>query len=241
MRKKIVFAAAAACAAALVIGSAVWLNADQSNEGVLFCVNGEPVYEEEVRFAVEKERLTVRNHIMAENDVESGEFSWDAEYGGKPALAYLEENVLEDCTENKIIQIVAREVGVADEIDYPSIKAMNEEDTEVRSDRTQSGQVIYGNTSYKEADYYDYVLSNLEQQSYYRLVENGTLEISEEEVQEIYEQNRDSLDEAGLDESAAETLGLQQKYADYIRQRTDEAIIENMDEGGMREVLEEVK
>lgn len=228
-------------AAAVLLAVIIWVSAGRQQDGILFYVDGEPVYTEEAEFAVDKERLTVRSQIMSEYDVEGADFSWDAEYGGKQALEYLEETVFADCTENKIIQIVAREVGVADQIDYPSLKAMNEKDTEVRKQRTESGQVIYGNTSYGEADYYDYVLSNLEQQSYYQLVEDGTLKISDEEVQEIYEQNKEALEESGLNEETAKTMGLQQKYAEYIQQRADDAIIENIDEGGMQEVLEKVK
>ena len=211
-RKKYIFVAGVAAIAVAVLAG-VWLYMSAGDEEILFYVDGEPVYREEVEFAIDKERLTVRNHIINDNDVESGEFSWDGEYGGKKAIDHLEETVLEDCKRNKVIQIVAQEVGVADEIDYPSLREMNEEDTETRKERTTSGQVIYGNTSYKEADYYDYVLSNLEQQSYYQLVEDGTLDITEEEIQQIYEQRKEELDAAGLDEETAKTIGLQQKYA----------------------------
>lgn len=242
LKKRTKYALAAGGAAVIILAAAaVWWNLSSRDEGILFYVDGEPVYEEEVKFVIDKERLTVRNHIMTDNDVESGDFSWDAEYGGKKALDYLKETVLEDCKENKVIQIVARETGVADKIDYPSLKAMNEEDTKVRQERTDSGQVIYGNTSYKAADYYDYVLSNLEQQSYYRLVEDGTLDITDEEVQQIYEENKEALEGAGLDEETARTMGLQQKYADYIRQRADDAVIGDIDEEALAEVLESVK
>lgn len=242
LKKRTKYALAAGGAAVILLAAAaVWWNLSSRDEGILFYVDGEPVYEEEVKFVIDKERLTVRNHIMTDNDVESGDFSWDAEYGGKKALDYLKETVLEDCKENKVIQIVARETGVADKIDYPSLKAMNEEDTKVRQERTDSGQVIYGNTSYKAADYYDYVLSNLEQQSYYRLVEDGTLDITDEEVQQIYEENKEALEGAGLDEETARTMGLQQKYADYIRQRADDAVIGDIDEEALAEVLESVK
>lgn len=242
LKKRTKYALAAGGAAVILLATAaVWWNLSSRDEGILFYVDGEPVYEEEVKFVIDKERLTVRNHIMTDNDVESGDFSWDAEYGGKKALDYLKETVLEDCKENKVIQIVARETGVADKIDYPSLEAMNEEDTKVRQERTDSGQVIYGNTSYKAADYYDYVLSNLEQQSYYRLVEDGTLDITDEEVQQIYEENKEALEGAGLDEETARTMGLQQKYADYIRQRADDAVIGDIDEDALAEVLESVK
>lgn len=242
LKKRTKYALAAGGAAVILLAAAaVWWNLSSRDEGILFYVDGEPVYEEEVKFVIDKERLTVRNHIMTDNGVESGDFSWDAEYGGKKALDYLKETVLEDCKENKVIQIVARETGVADKIDYPSLKAMNEEDTKVRQERTDSGQVIYGNTSYKAADYYDYVLSNLEQQSYYRLVEDGTLDITDEEVQQIYEENKEALEGAGLDEETARTMGLQQKYADYIRQRADDAVIGDIDEEALAEVLESVK
>ena len=156
-------------------------------------------------------------------------------------MDYLREKAVKQCVQNKIIQIVARETGVADKIDYPSLKAMNEEDSKLRQDRVENGQVIYGNTSYRAADYYDYVLSNLEQQSYYVLVEDGTLTLTEEEQQRVYEEHKEALEEAGMDESAAETIGLQEKYSEYIQRRADKAIVDEFNEGGIREVLNKVK
>lgn len=241
-RKLIAGAAAAAVLVVILAVMAVQLYKGRDETGdIAFYVDGEPVYEEEVSFAVAKERLTVRNHIMNEYDVASDDFSWDQEYGGMTALEHLEEAVLEDCKQNKVIQIVAREQGVADEIDYPSVKSMNEEDTAVREERIESGEVIYGNTSYKASDYYDYVISNLEQQAYYQMVEKGLIEVTEDETAEIYEENKAAIEEAGLGESTAETIGLQQKFADYIRQRTDEAVIENIDKGVVAEIMEQAK
>lgn len=241
-RHRIFFAVLAIVAVTLLVIVAVNLYRDRDKgSDIAFYVDGEPVYEEEVTFAITKERLTVRNHIMNEYDVGSDDFSWDQEHNGRTALEYLEEAVMEECKQNKVIQIVAREQGVADEIDYPSIKAMNEEDTAVREERIESGEVIYGNTSYKASDYYDYVISNLEQQAYYQMVEKGLIEITEDEIAEVYEQNKVAIDEAGLDESTAETIGLQQKFADYIRHRTDEAAIEKIDEEVMIKLLEQAK
>lgn len=213
----------------------------RSDDIVIFCVDSEPVYSQEAEFVISRERLSVRNQIINEYDVPDGEFSWDAEYGEMTAIGRLRETVITECTQNKIIQIIAKETGVAERIDYPSIRDMNEEDTQAREERIQAGEVIYGNTAYQEAEFYDYVLSNLEQQSYYRLVEEGVLQATEEEIQAVYEENRESMEAAGADESAAETICLQRKYAEYIRGRAEEAVVDEINETELDKVLEKVK
>lgn len=235
------FVALGCFAVAAITAAAIFLTQKSTGDPIVFYVEAEPVYSQEAEFVVSRERLAVRNQIINEYDVPDGEFSWDAEYGGTTALERLRETVIEECTQNKIIQIVAKETGVAEKIDYPSIREMNEEDTKAREERTQAGEVIYGNMAYQEADFYDYVLSNLEQQTYYRLVEEGMLQITDEEIQTIYEENRESMEEAGADESAAETMGLQQKYAEYIRERAEKTEVDHINERELDKVLEKAR
>lgn len=241
MIRKKRFVALGCFAVAVIAAAAIFLTQKSTGDPIVFYVDGEPVYSQEAEFVIARERLLVRNQIINEYDMEEGEFSWDEEYDGITPLDQLKSTVIQECTQNKIIQIVARETGVADDIDYPSIREMNEEDTKAREERTQAGEVIYGNMAYQEADFYDYVLSNLEQQTYYRLVEEGMLQITDEEIQAIYEENRESMEEAGADESVAETMGLQQKYAEYIRRRTEEAEVDHINEKELDKVLERAK
>lgn len=241
MTKKSKWIILSVCMVIIAAAGVIWGISRQADEGILFYVDGEPVYMEEVEFVINKERLTVRNHIMTEYGVEEDEFSWEAEFGGKKASKYMEEKIFEECARNKMIQITARDFGVADKIDYPSVKKMNDEDSRVREDRIGDGEVIYGNTAYRPEDYFDYMLSNLEQQSYYKMVEDGTLEMTESEIDKLYEEHREALIEAGTDDrSIAETIGLQQKYADYIQQRAGEAKIKQIDKEGMYSLLKEL-
>lgn len=240
-KKKKYLAAAGACVFLLLAVVLVVIYQNSDND-ILFYVDEEPVYKEEAEFVIQKERLTVRNHIMTEHDVDADDFSWDNEYDGKKAMDYMQEKIFEECKKNKTIEITAREMGVIEKIDYPSILKMNEEDTKVRGERVDNGEVIYGNTSYRPEDYYDYVLSNLEQQTFYRLVEEGRLEMTESEIDEVYEEHKEALIEAGTDDKGvAETIGLQQKYSEYIQQRADKASIKKINKGGMQKVLEECK
>lgn len=242
MNKKKIYLSAACICVVLVLAAVIWGVYGNSKSDILFYVDDEPVYKEEVEFVIKKERLTVRNHIMTDYDVDADDFSWDSEYGGKKAIDYMQEEIIKECTKNKMIEIVAREMGVIEEIDYPSVLKMNEEDSKVRGERLEGGQVIYGNTSYNPSDYYDYVLSNLEEQTFYRLVEEGRLEMTESEIDEVYEENKEALIEAGTDDkSVAETIGLQQKYSDYVQQKADKARIGKINKGGMRKVLDEGK
>lgn len=241
MRHKKWFLAGGGLAIIAIAIIAIFYAQKRENEDIVFFVDNEPVYSQEAGFVVAKERLTVRNQLMNEYNIEEGAFSWDETYGEMTALEHLKETVIQECTENKMIQIIAKENGVADKIDYPDIKEMNQEDTRVRNQRTKEGEVIYGNTAYQEADYYDYVLSNLEQQSYYRLVEDGVIQVTDEEVQKIYEENKETMEEAGADENTAKAIGLQQEYAGYIRERAEKAEVDNINEEALAKVLESVR
>lgn len=241
MKRKKWFLAGGGLAVIAIAVIAIFCVHKEENEDIVFFVKHEPVYSQEAGFVVAKERLTVRNQLMNEYNIEEGAFSWDETYGEMTALEHLKETVIQECTKNKMIQIIAKENGVADKIDYPDIKEMNQEDTRIRNQRTRDGEVIYGNTAYQEADYYDYVLSNLEQQSYYRLVEDGVLQVTDEEVQKIYEENKEMMEEAGAEENTAKTIGLQQKYAGYIRERAEKAEVDNINEEVLAKVLESAR
>lgn len=241
MKRKKWFLAGGGLAVIAIAVIAIFCVHKEENEDIVFFVDHEPVYSQEAGFVVAKERLTVRNQLMNEYNIEEGAFSWDETYGEMTALEHLKETVIQECTENKMIQIIAKENGVADKIDYPDIKEMNQEDTRVRNQRTRDGEVIYGNTAYQEAGYYDYVLSNLEQQSYYRLVEDGVLQVTDEEVQKIYEENKEMMEEAGAEENTAKTIGLQQEYAGYIRERAEKAEVDNINEEVLAKVLESAR
>ncbi len=242
MKKKRVYLIAASVCVVILSVAAGWGVYQNSGSHILFYVNEEPVYREEVEFVIKKERLTVRNHIMTDYDVDADDFSWDREYGGKKALDYMQEEAMKECTKNKIIEIAAKEMGVIEKIDYPSIQKLNEEDSKTRGERIVNRQVVYGNTSYRPEDYYDYVLSNLEEQTYYRMAEEGMLEMTEAEIDKVYEEQREALIEAGNDDkSVARNIGMQQKYSDYIQKRADSAEIGKVSKGGMRKVLEDMK
>lgn len=241
MKRKKWFLAGGGLAVIAIAVIAIFCVHKEENEDIVFFVDHEPVYSQEAGFVVAKERLTVRNQLMNEYNIEEGAFSWDETYGEMTALEHLKETVIQECTKNKMIQIIAKENGVADKIDYPDIKEMNQEDTRVRNQRTRDGEVIYGNTAYQEAGYYDYVLSNLEQQSYYRLVEDGVLQVTDEEVQKIYEENKEMMEEAGAEENTAKTIGLQQEYAGYIRERAEKAEVDNINEEVLAKVLESAR
>ncbi|MDC7288759.1 hypothetical protein NXH76_13200 [Blautia schinkii] len=187
-----------------------------------------PIYKQELYFAVQDKRLTVRNHIMTENNLQSDEFSWEKEYkNGQTPLDELTDVVLKQCTYAKLLHEESRKHGLLDSIDYPSINKKRQEENEERAKRKENNQVIYGMITYDEKEYYDYMNSNLELRLTELLSKDGTWEHSEDELEKIYQDKETYFLQEPFEnvENSVKNLADSRAFEEYMNKQLEQAKI----------------
>lgn len=213
---------------------------DTEEGKVMAEVNGIPIYQQEMEFVVTGERLYVRNKIMTENDISSEDFSWDQPYEGeRTALDDLREIVLEECAYDKLLQNEAKEQGLLKQIDYPYLEEKRISENEQRQEMNDNNEVVYGNITYDARDYYEYMNSSLERSLQTVLEDNGTFSFSEEELQKLYQDNRDYFLEESYEDAeiGVKAMALEEAFEEYMQDKLSKAKIEVMDQKEVNEVL----
>ncbi|WP_162149879.1 peptidyl-prolyl cis-trans isomerase [Blautia producta] len=126
---------------------------------------------------------------------------------------------------------MAKEKGIDADMDYTSIKASLEKENTSRSGKEDSGNVMYGLSSYTEGDYYQYVYTELEAQLMEVLKKEQ--DITREELEAAYQESRDAYSyETGVTMLIAETKS---ENAALLQDA-----VKAMEEGKSREELTEV-
>ncbi len=113
---------------------------------------------------------------------------WTTGQNGERPLDKIMQLAEENLAEKKVIAQLAKESKSSAVTDYLSIAAQMGEENDRRQTAEETGEVVYGLTSYDVREYYNYVYTQIE----YEVVEalKQQQDISEEELKQIYEENR---------------------------------------------------
>lgn len=124
---------------------------------------------------------------------------WTKSFDGEIPLEVLKDNTLDLCINIKLQQMISKEKGIVENIDYESFvedwKNINEE----RLKLVEEKKPIYGPVQYKEREYYEYILNTMQEKVKEYLVNN---EISFEidvlneyynKMKEVYFKNEDTV------------------------------------------------
>ncbi len=149
-------------------------------------VNGEPVTKEEFSLFMEKEKSAVRTYFKIKYDVEDQENYWIKVYHGESPLENLKKRGYEQCIEAKVLQILAKEHGLIDDISFDALVKSCDE----YNKKQKTGKIISGLGAYSLKDYYDYYMSNLRLELEEQLAATVLL-VSEDEIREYYDSNPD--------------------------------------------------
>lgn len=220
-------------------------------KSIMFYVNNEPVYEEELLNSSKELSSSIRNELMRKYKIKSEDFSWSKDIEeGKKAIDFLQEQAINKSSYEKVLQIKAKENKLIDKIDYKSIKKEMDTENKNRKDNKNDSKVVYGTTNFGFSEYYQYMNNNLTIQLRKKLIDDKVLKITDEEIKSAYENNtkmfqaenkkNGKLETVPFEEvkSSAMDLGLNEKFNQYMEQEVKEASIKIKDEGRVREVLE---
>jgi len=196
---------------------------------VVAVVNDIPIYQEEIIFAASELRLSVRNEWMNTYNLDSEGFSWEKSYdGGESALACVTDRAVREIAGDKLLQKIALDKGLMEAIDYPSIQKQMESENAQRQEKKSKDEVFYGITSFPESQYYDYLNQNLRLQVIGVLSEDKSLALSDEEMQEIYNENMEYFQYEDFEtvKMSVKDLGLKEKFDQYMEDMLAKADIQ---------------
>lgn len=220
------------------------------NDSIVLYVNEEPVYEEELLNSIKYLSSSVRNEIMRTYKIESDEFSWDKEIlENKTAGDILKNKAIEKSTYEKLLQIKAKEYRLINNIDYKSIKEELDKENKSRIEDKSNNKIVYGTTIFDFSEYYQYINTNLSIQLRKVLTDNKTLEISDKELELVYENNKEMFqsenDETGklellpfeMVKSSVMDMGLNEKFNQYMNKEAKKASVKFKDERRLDDLL----
>lgn len=199
------------------------------NKRVVAVVNDIPIYQEEIAFAASGLRLSIRNEWMNTYHLDSAGFSWEKSYNGEEsALTCVMDKAIREIAADKLLQKLAQDEGLIKAIDYPSIQKQMESENAQRLEKKSKDEVFYGITSYSESQYYDYLNQNLRLQVIRELSGDKSLALSDEEMQEIYEENLEYFQNEDFEtvKTSVEDLGLKEKFDQYMEDMLAKADIQ---------------
>lgn len=199
------------------------------NKRVVAVVDDIPIYQEEIAFAASGFRLSIRNEWMNTYHLDSAGFSWEKSYNGEEsALTCVMDKAVREIAADKLLQKLAQDEGLIKAIDYPSIQKQMESENAQRQEKKSKNEVFYGITSYSESQYYDYLNQNLRLQVIRELSGDKSLALSDEEMQEIYEENLEYFQNEDFEtvKTSVEDLGLKEKFDQYMEDMLAKADIQ---------------
>ncbi len=226
----IIFAAAAAVAAKAVFERAA---------GPDIVIDGKRVSKEEYLICMKSVEYDTKIQIQQEYGAGYDEKFWTRQYGGSAGYEILAENTVERLKHIHAVYEIARENGDVGDSGYEAIKKRWEGENARRSEKTGSGEVIYGLKEYTFDLYLQYEMSTLKE-TYCNDQSREGMSLTEEEVLEHYN-SRDWIfgedaEKADLDTAriAVERELREQKYDHIVRQRAENSKVD----GDMESVSE---
>lgn len=132
-----------------------------NDTAVVAYINGEPVVKSEFMMQARRERSEVIRYFRITYNCEYGEGFWNKNIDGQSPSDFLKEKTLDTLRTIKVQQILAKEVGIVNDLSYTSFLNSLEVENRRRLEAKNANKVIYGPVQYSEEVYYNYLFSNM--------------------------------------------------------------------------------
>lgn len=151
-------------------------------------IAGHPVSAAEVDFHMRLLRPAVQNQIQVQRGITAGPLDWDAEVDGTTARQVLEDRALDEIAKDKIVFIVAHELGLVDYVDFSGFESALADENASRARDLADGDVVYGVTSFTQAEYYSHTVTDLRTRMQTALSEHDSdpLHVTDRELTDYY-------------------------------------------------------
>jgi hypothetical protein len=130
-------------------------------ESVVMRVNGEPVTQKEFQFLMKDEMSAVTTYFQVKHGADDGPNYWTTSFGGETPLDVLKQRSYKKAVEGKVMQEIAREQGLIQDISFSRIERDWEAYNASRKQRQTFGGIIYGLDRFSFRQYYSYYMSQL--------------------------------------------------------------------------------
>ena len=154
----------------------------QNDTKIIATINGEPIAVGEFDLFASQNRSKVIQHFRNNYNTDYSEKFWGKRIKGDSPLELLKKMTFEDLIELKIQQLLAREYGIVEHIDYINfLKKLSAENIR-RANKIAKAEAIYGPKVYSKEVYFDYLISNMVIQLKDSLVIKKRIAITGDEV-----------------------------------------------------------
>lgn len=164
---------------------------DISGNTVVATVNKEPIIFNEFKSSLSKNRALIYGYFKGTYDADDSKDFWTTSFNGEVPLDKIKEDALKDCIENRVKLIMAKELGLVEDISYKKFYEDFMAENKRRKTAYENNEVIYGPIEYGESEYYGIVNSNIFGKLEETYIEN--ISFSDEELKNFYNENREEL------------------------------------------------
>ncbi|HEY0827608.1 MAG TPA: hypothetical protein VGE40_05905 [Bacilli bacterium] len=160
-------AVAASLIVILTIASILVLNttspiSKEDDQWVVAKVNDEPILFHEFKAGMMDHRTETIVYFHEKHDADANHKGfWQQTFGEEVPLEVLKEKALKHLTGIKVQQMLAKEMGVLDDLSYEAFLEQLNKENKVRKERLARKEVIFGPQQYDEKTYFNYVFSNM--------------------------------------------------------------------------------
>lgn len=176
-------------AAALCIAMAALTSCGKSDEGIALYIGTESVQTDEfMLFAARKKAETVR-YFADKYGAEYGNDFWTSDFDGESPQQYLSDAVVQQLTEIKMLQKLAKKEDVMKSNSYSDLIATMQKANEQRKKQKENGEPVYGVVEYTPYEYYSDSMAKLRISLKEKLKEK--LDPDEDTLREYYEKIKD--------------------------------------------------
>jgi hypothetical protein len=164
---------------------------DINENTVVATVDSEPITFNEFKNSLSNNRALIYGYFKGTHDADDNKEFWTTSYNGEVPLDKIKEDALKDCIEIRVKLIMAKELGLVEDISYQKFYQDFIAENKRRKTAYENNEVIYGPIEYDESEYYGIVNSTIFGKLEEAYIKNK--EFSEESLKNYYDENREEL------------------------------------------------
>lgn len=180
-------------AAAVVAIAAIMLVFFLTRPPVLqLSINGEKVDQDEYLHVMNNEVYDVTQTFTTEYGANVDSKFWETDFYGKVPYRVLADHTIEKLKHLRAVYGLAEEKGYIDSAGYQALLTRFENENSSRKQKIENGEPVYGLSEFTLDLYMEYEMDAI-QKEYCSDLNNQGMQLSEEEINAYYEENKDIL------------------------------------------------
>ncbi|WP_251563206.1 peptidylprolyl isomerase [Paenibacillus pasadenensis] len=165
---------------------------ESNSKATVVTINNTPIGTEEFQLFLDQQRSDTVGYFKEKyGAVDSPDF-WTTAFGDEVPIEKAKQLALDALTSVKIQQLLAKQEGLVQELDYPAFLQQLAKENKRRETAVQQKKVIYGPVQYDAWSYYNYLFSNLVNDLKSKLKAQDEA-ASDETLREFYNRIKDPL------------------------------------------------